>query len=75
MCFSFSPSHLGFEKAKLRYEKDDASEETKKVFKFLAAVNSLKHTKDEQEAAGLISEHKLVKEHAPTWFSGSAEVI
>ena len=47
---------------------------TAEILGYLEAVEMLKQTRDEQQAARLIEQHKFVWEHVPTWLLNSKEV-
>ena len=64
----------GIKSAKEEFGKETAADETKAVLKYLEAVDKVKHSTDEQEAARLIEEHSLAWEHVPTTLLKSKEV-
>ena len=49
-------------------------EGTEEILGYLEAVETLKQTRDEQQAARLIELHKFAWEHVPTWLLNSKEV-
>ena len=61
----------GLDKAKAMYKDKEGTEE---ILGYLEAVETLKQTRDEQQAARLIEQHKFVWEHVPTWLLNSKEV-
>ena len=64
----------GIEEAKKEFGTDNASEEIVAMVKYLEAVETVKHTSDEQVAARIVEEYQLCKEHIPTVFANSVEV-
>ncbi|XP_069497174.1 RNA-binding protein RO60 [Ambystoma mexicanum] len=64
----------GWKDVQEAYQDQELSAETEKVFKFLEAVEKVKHTKDELEVLSLIGEHQLVKEHLLTNHLKSREI-
>ena len=64
----------GIDQAKSDYAKEKPSEAVKNVLEYLEAVEMLKHSKDDQQAAHLIEKHHLVREQIPTWMVNSKEV-
>lgn len=56
----------GLEETIKEFDGDDVAEDVAEVLSYLKAVNSLKHTKDEQAASYLISKYNLSVEVTPT---------
>lgn len=56
----------GIDLSKEFYLKEEASDDTWKVFEFLDAVEKVKTMTDEQAVIELVAKHGLVREHIPT---------
>uniref|UniRef100_A0A8D0CE62 RNA-binding protein RO60 n=1 Tax=Salvator merianae TaxID=96440 RepID=A0A8D0CE62_SALMN len=64
----------GWKEVQEAYKDKKISAESEKLFKYLEAVERVKHTKDELEVIHLIEEHNLVREHLLTCHLKSKEV-
>jgi 60 kDa SS-A/Ro ribonucleoprotein len=53
---------------------DKKPEELTQVYEYLKAVETVKKSHDEHVVARLVEEHRLMREHVPTWMMKSKEV-
>jgi len=68
----------GLTAAKQHLESEPAKEVPENltdVVKYLEAIEKVRHSHDEQEVARLVEEHKLMREHVPTWLIKNSKEV
>ena len=65
----------GLEATKKQYGSDCPSAEVTSVLAYLQAVDTVKHSTDAQLASRLIEQFQLAREHIPTHYINSKEVL
>jgi hypothetical protein len=53
---------------------EEKPEELRQVYEYLRAVEMVRSSRDEHQVARLVEEHRLLREHVPTWMMRSKEV-